>query len=120
MFDDMMFHAYDLRTMKSVDPKTLLRRWRWTVTGQVQGVGFRPFVFRAAKNLELTGWVRNDSSGVVVECQGRAPLLRRFEEHLRKHHPGVAALSDVRRQAIETVRDECTFTIESSHAFGAD
>lgn len=45
-------------------------RRRIRVTGTVQGVGFRPFVYRHANDLGLVGWVRNDSAGVLIEVQG--------------------------------------------------
>ncbi|NIP79370.1 MAG: hypothetical protein GWM90_09215, partial [Gemmatimonadetes bacterium] len=40
------------------------------MTGAVQGVGFRPFLFRAARHDGLTGWIRNDTRGVVLEMEG--------------------------------------------------
>ena len=45
-------------------------RCRIQVHGQVQGVGFRPFVYRLATELDLSGWVRNDADGVHIEVQG--------------------------------------------------
>ena len=39
------------------------------ITGIVQGVGFRPFVFNLAERLNLTGWVKNTSAGVVIEIE---------------------------------------------------
>ncbi|EUA33974.1 acylphosphatase family protein [Mycobacterium xenopi 3993] len=49
-------------------------RQRFTVTGVVQGVGFRPFVHRIATELRLTGFVGNDSGAVFVEVQGRGKV----------------------------------------------
>lgn len=48
-----------------------LERRRFEIAGTIQGIGFRPFVFRLAHELKLSGWVRNVSSGVEVEVQGR-------------------------------------------------
>ena len=49
------------------------------ITGVVQGVGFRPFVYNLATRLGLTGWVRNTSGGVDIQVEGdhstSAPLL---------------------------------------------
>ena len=50
-------------------PTTAVRR-RIAVSGIVQGVGFRPFVFRLASDLALDGWVRNDAAGVTIEVEG--------------------------------------------------
>ena len=59
-----------------------IRRLRVEVQGVVQGVGFRPFVYRLATELGLTGWVINDSRGVFVEVEGSQPLLDRFLDRL--------------------------------------
>src|ERR1700728_1212287 len=57
-------------------------RRRFTVTGVVQGVGFRPFVHRIATELGLTGFVGNDAAAVFIEAQGttrgNAELTRRL------------------------------------------
>ena len=42
------------------------------ISGVVQGVGFRPFVYGLAQHLQLTGWVRNSSAGVDIEAEGTA------------------------------------------------
>ncbi|MDQ6838702.1 MAG: acylphosphatase, partial [Actinomycetota bacterium] len=47
-------------------------RVRIRVLGTVQGVGFRPFVYRHARALGLAGFVRNDSAGVLIEAEGPA------------------------------------------------
>jgi len=56
----------------------LLARKRLSICGVVQGVGFRPFVWRRASSLGLTGWVENDSHGVTVEVQGPADCVQAF------------------------------------------
>jgi hydrogenase maturation protein HypF len=53
-------------------------RLRVHVRGAVQGVGFRPFVYRLAHDLGLNGWVVNSASGVVVEVDGDPATLERF------------------------------------------
>ena len=55
-----------------------LERLDLRVSGQVQGVGFRPYVFRLARALNLTGWVLNDGHGVQIQVQGPGPRLERF------------------------------------------
>ena len=59
-----------------------MKRQKLMVAGQVQGVGFRPFVYRLAAELELTGHVINDSRGVVIEVQGGCGAVDRFAERL--------------------------------------
>ena len=46
-----------------------LQRKRISIEGIVQGVGFRPFVYQAARKWGVAGWVRNDSRGVTVEAE---------------------------------------------------
>ena len=46
----------------------LLQRYR--IKGIVQGVGFRPFIHKLAKKYNLSGWIFNDSDGVLIEVQG--------------------------------------------------
>ena len=61
------------------------------VQGQVQGVGFRWFVRRAAQELGLTGWVRNLADGrVEAEASGPEEALAAFERRLRDGPPGAA------------------------------
>ena len=71
------------------------------VRGTVQGVGFRPFVYRLARDEGLTGWVRNDSSGVVIEVEGPAARVEAFIERLPGEAPPVADIAEVRHEAIE-------------------
>ncbi len=54
------------------------RRLRVEIHGAVQGVGFRPFVYRLAMELGLAGWVINDTAGVYIEVEGDGPLLAEF------------------------------------------
>jgi hydrogenase maturation protein HypF len=53
-------------------------RLRVRIRGAVQGVGFRPFVYRLARELELAGWVINSSAGVVIEVEGTPATLDQF------------------------------------------
>jgi len=62
-------------------------RLRISVTGTVQGIGFRPFVYRLARDLGLSGWVRNESDRVVMEVEGGAAAVRAFEDRLRYEFP---------------------------------
>jgi hydrogenase maturation protein HypF len=63
---------------------------RWRIAGRVQGVGFRPFVYRLAHQFELSGWVRNSGGVVEIHAQGPAERLRAFGEALLTRAPPTA------------------------------
>ena len=65
------------------------------ITGIVQGVGFRPFVFGLAKKFTLQGWVRNTSAGVDIEIDGTEPSLNEFIDELWTKAPPLAHIDDV-------------------------
>jgi len=75
-------------------------RARFTVTGVVQGVGFRPFVHRLATELELHSFVGNDARAVFAEVQGRASAVSEFGRRLRSEAPPLARLASVDSQPI--------------------
>ena len=63
--------------------------------GIVQGVGFRPFVYRLARELALDGWVRNDAAGVTIEVQGDAAGIARLARRVREDAPAQARVDSV-------------------------
>ncbi|MCE5181132.1 MAG: acylphosphatase, partial [Betaproteobacteria bacterium] len=63
---------------------------RIRVRGQVQGVGFRPFVYRLALELGLSGWVLNDADGVEIEAQGSESALDALLSRLKNEAPDLA------------------------------
>src|SRR4051794_24080751 len=73
-----------------------MRRIRARVEGTVQGVGFRPFVYRLAAELELAGFVRNDERGVLVEVEGGEGAVEGFLRRLAAEAPPLAAVEAVR------------------------
>ncbi|HEX7436759.1 MAG TPA: carbamoyltransferase HypF [Caldimonas sp.] len=84
--------------------------------GAVQGVGFRPFVFRLAHELGLAGWVFNDADGVSIEVQGPAFALDSFEQRLRTDAPPLARVETLRATARARVGREEGFRILASRA----
>jgi hydrogenase maturation protein HypF len=70
-----------------------------TVSGLVQGVGFRPFVHRLATRHGLAGWVRNRAGEVEIELEGLAPGLDRFLEQLAAEAPPLARVERVTVEA---------------------
>jgi hydrogenase maturation protein HypF len=72
-----------------------LARTRLKVTGVVQGVGFRPFVYRLARRHQLTGWVCNTSQCVEIEIEGPPASLDRFINQLEQEAPALARIEAV-------------------------
>lgn len=68
---------------------------RIQVSGIVQGVGFRPFVYNLAQRLELRGWVRNTSSGVEMEVDGDGAALHALVESLQHEAPPLARVERI-------------------------
>lgn len=89
---------------------------RLRVRGEVQGVGFRPFVHRIAHELGLTGWVRNDGQGVDIEAQGPAAALDRLVARIRNEAPPLARISAVEAQEAPMRLRPHGFVIEESGA----
>jgi hydrogenase maturation protein HypF len=73
-------------------------RVRARVEGIVQGVGFRPFVHRLAREHALTGWVRNDARGVLLEVEGKKEEVERFLARLADEPPPLARVEWVRAE----------------------
>jgi len=88
-------------------------RARIVIEGIVQGVGFRPFVYQSARSLGLTGWVMNDSRGVLIEAEGQAEALAAFLTVLREDLPPLAAVSHLETAAVP-VTGETEFVIRQS------
>jgi hydrogenase maturation protein HypF len=63
---------------------------RWRIGGRVQGVGFRPFVYRLAHSHKLTGWVRNNSGAVEIHVEGSTEHLEAFGRALLGEPPPTA------------------------------
>jgi hydrogenase maturation protein HypF len=82
---------------------TTRRRLRICVHGVVQGVGFRPFVYTTAAALGLTGWVRNDSSGAIIEVEGDGEDLEEFLRRLRQQPPPLAVIESIQSEALPVV-----------------
>ena len=64
------------------------------ITGVVQGVGFRPFVYGLATRFALKGWVKNTSAGVDIEVDGDADVLDAFAKALRDEAPPLSRIDD--------------------------
>ena len=91
-----------------------MQRLTIIVSGQVQGVGFRPFVFRLAHSHGLTGFVQNTSQGVRIDVQGQTASLGLFKDDLQNRLPPLARITAFAESEISTVPGEQTFLIISS------
>lgn len=85
------------------------------VRGLVQGVGFRPFVYRLAIKLGLTGWVNNTVQGVVIEIEGDRDRLVQFQARLEQEPPPQARIEAIARQT-QPLQYDSEFTIHTSPA----
>ena len=71
---------------------TTLQSVKIHITGTVQGVGFRPFVYNLALRYHLAGWVQNTSAGVDIEAEGAPDALETFIHALRDGPPPLARI----------------------------
>ena len=94
------------------------RRLRVRVEGVVQGVGFRPHVYRLATGEGLAGHVFNDERGVLIEVEGARADLDRFLRRLGDEAPALAHVERVSEEEIEPAGDH-GFEIAPSRAAGA-
>lgn len=84
-------------TIRHAEAKSLnRRRLGIDIHGAVQGVGFRPFVYRLATDMGLAGWIINDVAGVSIEVEGPAEVLGRFLLLLSAEPPPRAVVQDLR------------------------
>lgn len=85
------------------------------VHGRVQGVGFRPFAYRLASELGLTGWVLNNGEGVRIQVQGEGQRIARFVTGMRRGPVGLSRVDDVQVSPLGTI-DERGFQIRHSES----
>ncbi|MGA8042609.1 MAG: carbamoyltransferase HypF [Terracidiphilus sp.] len=83
------------KTSPSESMQKTAQRCRVRVRGVVQGVGFRPFVYRLATEEALAGFIGNDTDGVTIEIEGDAARMQRFLARLRSEMPPMARIDHV-------------------------
>ena len=101
--------------MKPAAPGRL--RLKLVVRGAVQGVGFRPFVFRLAAELGLAGWVNNSPQGVFIEIEGPRAALENFLLRLESEKPPRSSIQSLETSWLDLV-DYTRFEIRESEAGG--
>ena len=99
----------------------MVKRQRIFVTGRVQGVGFRPAVYRIARGLGLSGVVYNDTKGVTIELQGRAEKIAEFLVRLQSgaDKPPLAEIKSCDVIGLPVIEAEDKFTIQTSDSQGS-
>jgi len=90
-----------------------------TVTGLIQGVGYRPFVYRIALRHNLTGWVRNTNENVQIRVSGKSPDLNAFLSALKTEAPQAASVDSILTEEIQFEK-HATFEILKSHDVSND
>lgn len=85
------------------------------VAGIVQGVGFRPFVYRLAQQYKLNGFVLNDEKGVWIEVEGEEAVITNFIIALDAEKPAMSMIADLQTVAL-SVQGEDSFVIKPSPA----
>ncbi len=95
-----------------------MKRERWIITGGVQGVGFRPFLYRCASAAGVTGTVANTSDGVRLEIQGSPAQIDHFATLFAAQMPPLARIDTCTRAAVSPVEGEAAFVILPSQGGG--
>lgn len=90
--------------------------YRLHIEGQVQGVGFRPYVFRMANRLGLVGWVNNGNDGVHIQIGGSEDACRVFIEEITTRPPHLARIVRQQIELTEKPKLESFTIIDSDHA----
>jgi hydrogenase maturation protein HypF len=94
------------------------KRLKLAVRGAVQGVGFRPFVFRLAQELDLKGWVNNSTAGVFIEVEGPSERLEQFFRRFETERPPRSFIQSLESSWLDTV-GYSIFEIRESEAGGS-
>lgn len=95
-----------------------MRRIRLEIEGIVQGVGFRPFLHRLARDLGLAGWCRNTVFGVELEVEGPEERLTLFRSSLEHDPPPLARITSIRETLCQPPAGETGFHIRQSRREG--
>lgn len=96
------------------------KRIRMKINGVVQGVGFRPFLHRAARKYGVAGWVRNTQAGVELEVEGEPEALGSFQREIVSAPPPLAVLEKVETNPMEGLTGSRGFQILPSSTEGED
>jgi hydrogenase maturation protein HypF len=86
------------------------------ITGVVQGVGFRPFIYSLAKRFDLNGWVRNTTAGVDIEVEGPQDVINKFIRLIESELPPLASIDSLDVSKVPQLSGYTDFDIIHSDA----
>lgn len=89
------------------------KRLKITLKGLLQGIGFRPFVYRLATQYQQAGWVANDNAHVVIEIEGNSESHTLFLSALQQQVPGCGHIAEIIQQEIP-LQNQSTFQLKAS------
>lgn len=95
----------------------MISRSKIVIRGAVQGVGFRPFIYRLATDLNLKGFVNNSSLGVFIEVEGEKSILDEFILRIEKEKPPIAVITSLEFSFLDS-KGFTTFEIQKSETSG--
>jgi len=101
----------------ALNDAAMTKRLRITIRGAVQGVGFRPFVYRLATEMGLPGWVLNSTHGVFIEVEGSAPTLETFLLRIEREKPPRSFIQSLEYSFLDPI-GYATFEIRRSDESG--
>ena len=99
--------------MNETDKENQITRYEFQVCGRVQGVGFRPFLYRLANQFHLAGWIANHPEGVVGAIEGPNFSLQQFIKNIKTNAPSASRVEVVKYETAP-IRGENGFTIRDS------
>ncbi len=108
-----MINTSENNTLNTLQPDSVVRV-EIIVTGIVQGVGFRPFVYRYARDEDLSGSVLNNGQGVTIEVQGKQRNIDRFLAHFDTSPPPLARIDTLSSKQVAPKQDCHDFVIVAS------
>ena len=82
---------------------SLNQRVRVVIRGAVQGVGFRPFIYRLAEEMSLKGWVINNTQGVFIEAEAAPEVLQKFLLRIDREKPAISFIQSFEHSFVDPV-----------------
>ncbi|MGC9002872.1 MAG: carbamoyltransferase HypF [Dictyoglomus sp.] len=95
-----------------------MKTYKLRIWGIVQGVGFRPFIYRLAKSLNLKGWVLNSTGSVQILIQGEEENIEKFMELIIKEAPPLSRIERIEKEEVNSEELEDFKILESKEDTG--